>query len=555
MDHDHRQNLDEHWSRRAVVYQIYPRSFKDSNGDGIGDLNGIIEKLDYLNDGTDASLGIGAIWINPVYTSPMKDFGYDISDYRNIDPTFGNLTDFDRLVAEAHRRGIKVIMDFVPNHSSSEHPWFKESRSSRDNPKRDWYIWRDPGLDGGPPNNWLSVFGGSAWSRDDATGQYYMHSFLTSQPDLNWRHKEVQREMMDTLKFWLQRGVDGFRTDAIYHMIKDDQFRNDPPNPDYVPGKGDLFGSLLHVYSQGRPELKDTTNTMCHVLSEHAEATYMVSEAYLGLPQMAEMYKACDNSLHAPLNFNLIDMPWRARAFKEFIDSFEVNLGPNDWPNYTFGNHDRSRVATRLGKARARLAAMLQFTLRGMPFIYYGDELGMADVNISSENTLDPWGKNVPGFDVGRDPERTPMQWDRSPHAGFSDADPWLPVASDYQIANVDAESRDRRSMLSYYRDLIHARAKSDAILLGSYRPLELQGNGDVFSFLREHGDQGALVIMNFSDGERTGSFSTNALRGFSPAKSRIVCDTGCDLRGDKVNLERIVLRPYEGHIVQLEKI
>ncbi|PIR87565.1 MAG: alpha-amylase, partial [Candidatus Harrisonbacteria bacterium CG10_big_fil_rev_8_21_14_0_10_45_28] len=291
------KDINKNWSRRAVVYQIYPRSFKDTDGDGIGDLKGIIEKLDYLNYGTDGSLGITAIWLNPIYKSPMKDFGYDISDYRDIDPIFGDLGIFDRLVAEAHKRGIKIIMDFVPNHTSSEHPWFQESKRAKDNSKRDWYIWRDPKTDGSPPNNWLSIFGGSAWTRDEKTGQYYMHSFLPDQPDLNWRNKDVRDEMADVLRFWLKRGVDGFRTDAMYHLIKDDEFRDDPPNPNYDALRDEPYNAFLHVYSQGRPELTETANTLCNVLGEHSDDIYMVSEAYLGLPQMMEFYKACDNSL------------------------------------------------------------------------------------------------------------------------------------------------------------------------------------------------------------------------------------------------------------------
>lgn len=561
MERNHNKNLSEHWTRSAVVYQIYPRSFKDSNRDGIGDLKGIINKLDYLNDGTEKSLGIGAIWLNPIYASPMKDFGYDISDYRKIDPVFGTLDDFDRLIVESHKRGIKVLMDFVPNHTSDEHPWFKESRSSRDNKKRDWYIWRDPKSDarlqdgqGGAPNNWLSVFGGSAWTRDDATGQYYMHSFLPSQPDLNWRNQEVRDEMGEILRFWLKKGVDGFRTDAVYHLIKDDKFRDDPPNPNYVAGRNEPYDSLLHIYSQGRPELIETANAICNILGEHSNDAYMVSEAYLDLPHMIELYKACDNGLHAPFNFNLMTLPWSGESFKKFIDEFEARLGPNDWPNYTFGNHDRSRVATRLGQARARLAAALQFALRGMPFIYYGDELGMEDVSIAPETIRDPWGKNVPGFNVGRDPERTPMQWDASPHAGFSAAKPWLPIAGNYKTINVSAESDDPRSMLNFYRTLIHVRAKSEALLSGAYRPLNLQGNGNVFSFIREHGGEGVFVAINFSDEEYNVSFSQNMLFGFSPRKCRIVCNTGCDSFGEDINIERMNLRPYEATLITLQK-
>jgi len=535
----------ENWSRRAVVYQIYPRSFKDTDGDGVGDLKGIIDKLDYLDDGTDASLGITAIWLNPIYKSPMKDFGYDISDYHDIDPIFGDLSIFDRLVAEAHKRGIKIIMDFVPNHTSSEHPWFRESKMAKDNARRDWYIWRDPKTDGSPPNNWLSVFGGSAWTRDEKTGQYYMHSFLPDQPDLNWRNKDVRDEMADVLRFWLKRGVDGFRTDAVYHLIKDDEFRDDPPNPNYDASRDEPYNALLHVYSQGRPELAETANTLCNVLGEHSKDTYMVSEAYLGLPQMMELYKACDNSLHAPFNFNLISLPWSAAAFKKFIDEYEKKLGPDDWPNYTLGNHDRSRLATRLGQDRARLAAMMQFTLRGMPFVYYGDELGMEDVQMPADAVIDPWGKNLPGFGVGRDPERTPMQWNSNTNAGFSDGASWLPVALDYKEKNVERESRDPNSMLSFFKELIHYRKNSLALLAGSYKPME-SGNEHIFVFGRECASEKLLAAINFSDSEQIAALSVDGT---------LLCNTHrgkCG--GEKIQTTQLKLNPHEGLMVRLNQ-
>ncbi|MBI4359894.1 MAG: alpha-amylase [Candidatus Jacksonbacteria bacterium] len=535
--------INKNWFRKSVVYQIYPRSFKDTNGDGVGDLNGIIEKLDYLNDGTDASLGINAIWINPIYKSPMKDFGYDISDYRDIDAIFGTMADFDRLVSEAHQRGIKIIMDFVPNHTSREHPWFQESKSSRDNPRRDWYIWRDPRQDGSAPNNWLSVFGGSAWTIDEATGQYYMHSFLPDQPDLNWRNEEVRDEMADTLRFWLKKGIGGFRMDAVYHLIKDDQFRNDPPNPNYNAARDEPYNALLHVYSTGRSELLETANTLCNILGEQGQDTYMVSEAYLGIPQMMELYHACDNSLHAPLNFNLMMLPWNAAEFKKFIDEYEEKLGPGDWPNYTLGNHDRSRLATRLGQSRARLAAMLQFTLRGTPFVYYGDELGMEDVKIPDERCFDPWGKNVPGFNVGRDPERTPMQWNANANAGFTNGAPWLPVSPSYKEKNIESESRDPNSMLSFYKELIHHRTNSYALLTGAYKPME-SGNESVFVFGRECASDKLLVAINFSDSVQTIILSVDGT---------LLCNTHrgkCG--GGKIQSEQLRFDPYEGLIVKL---
>lgn len=527
------------WSRTAVVYQIYPRSFRDAAGkNGVGDLAGIIEKLDYLNDGTKNSLGVTAIWLNPIYQSPMCDFGYDITDHCAIDPVFGDLETFDRLVAEAHKRGIKIIMDFVANHTSVEHPWFTESRSSKNNSKRDWYVWRDAGQDGGPPNNWLSVFGGSAWELDPTTGQYYLHSFLKCQPDLNWRNADVHREMEKVLRFWLARGVDGFRTDAAHFLMKDPEFRDDPANPKYVAGVDNPYESLLHVHSQGAPDLAMTTNGLCDVIGEDDDA-FMVSEAYVEFPEMIQYYKACGNRRQAPLNFGFLFLPWSARLYKDAIDQLEKSLGPNEWPNYVFGNHDYSRVATRLGQERVRLAAMLLFTLRGMPFVYYGDELGMENVKIPAGHEIDPFGKNVPGFDVGRDPERTPMQWNANANAGFSDATPWLPVAPDYKTRNVAAQSADKHSMLSLYKKLIHLRADSSALLSGAYVSME-SGNENVFIFARQSDSEKMIIAINFSDEEQTVEVLSSG---------SVIFTSYSDGRGEKV-MGELRLRVYEGVII-----
>lgn len=537
------KNLKENWSRKAVVYQIYPRSFKDSSGAGIGDLNGIIERLDYLNDGTEKSLGIGAIWLSPIYKSPMADFGYDVSDFFDIEPLFGTLETFDKLVSEAHQRGIRVIMDFIPNHTSSRHPWFIESRSSLRNPKRDWYIWRNPKGNGSPPNNWISVFGGSAWTFDENTRQYYLHSFLAEQPDLNWRNREVRDAMIQVLKFWLNRGVDGFRTGAIYHVIKDNEFRDDPENPNYIPGKDFQYNALLHIYSQGRPEIFDTTNTLCEVLGKY-EDKFMVSEVYLDLPDMVKMYKACSDKLHSPFNFNLMNIPWGAGDYKIFINAYEASLTPEDWPNYVLGNHDRPRLASRLGRDRARLAAMLLLTLRGMPFIYYGDELGMQDVPIPAEKVRDPWGKRTPGFSLGRDPERTPMQWNTEPYAGFSNAEPWLPVGEDFKEYNVETESADPHSIFNLYRRLIHFRKDSPALLQGSYSSLNIMNN-NIFGFVRECPEEKLLILLNFSGEEQELALIFQ--------KAKVICNTSLYKEfGEELDLKDLSLRPYEGYVFTL---
>lgn len=524
------------WSRQTVLYHIYPRSFQDSDGDGIGDLRGIIDRLDYLNDGSEESLGIDAIWLSPVYPSPMADFGYDVADYQDIDPVFGDMAVFDRLLSEAHTRGIKVMLDYVPNHTSLEHPWFQQSRSSRDNPKRDWYIWQPPRSDGSPPNNWLSIFGGPAWTWDETTGEYYLHTFLSQQPDLNWRHPEVRKHMWDVLRFWLDRGVDGFRTDAVYHLIKDDQFRDDPSNPDYDPERDDPYDSLLHTYSRGQEGVSDVLSGICAVVGEY-ENTYLISEAYVDIPQMLELYHACsEHHIHAPFNFNLIGREWSAAAYRDFIDHFDASLHDEGWPNYVLGNHDRPRLASRLGEERAKLLGMMQLTLRGMPVIYYGEEIGMQNGDIPREHQLDPRGHHRPG--AGRDPERTPMQWDDTAHAGFTTGTPWLPVGDNYRERNVSVEHTDPGSCLDMYRRLIHYRRDSPALLTGRYQSLDCE-NDAIFTYQRICDNEVLQVALNFSDQPQT----------LSVDRATLVCSTHAEPHAP---LEGSVsLQPYEGQVLQ----
>ncbi len=377
------------WWQRGIIYQIYPRSFQDSNDDGVGDLPGIASRLDYLE-----RLGVDAIWLSPIYPSPMADFGYDISNYIDVDPLFGTLAEFDRLVEDVHRRGMRIVLDFVPNHTSDKHPWFKESRSSRDNPKRDWYIWRDPAPGGGPPNNWLSNFGGQAWELDEATGQYYYHAFLKEQPDLNWRNHDVQQAMLDVLRFWLDRGVDGFRVDVIWHIVKDDEFRDNLPNPDYGPQLAP-HRQLLATYNTDRPEVHDIIGQMRAVLDEYDERM-MVGEIYLPLERLVTYYGAQGSGVHLPFNFHLIELPWHARAIDDAVRRYEAILPSYGWPNWVLGNHDNPRIASRIGRAQARVAMMLLLTLRGTPTIYYGDEIGMQNVPIPPDRVQDPFEKNVP---------------------------------------------------------------------------------------------------------------------------------------------------------------
>src|ERR1700739_4789063 len=381
------------WWKRAVIYEIYPRSFQDSNGDGIGDLRGILDRLDYL-----VEFGVDAVWISPIYPSPMADFGYDISDYCEIDLLFGTMADFDRLLAEVHRRGLRLILDFVPNHTSDRHPWFLESRSSRENAKRDWYIWQDQ------PNNWTSNFGGSAWEFDAASGQYYYHSFLKQQQDLNWRNPAVVEAMLDVLRFWLRKGVDGFRVDVMWVMIKDDQFRDNPPNPGFRLGSPSNH-RFLPVHNSDRPEVHAIVAEMRSVVDEFS-GRVLIGEIYLPGPQLMSYYGKNLKGANLPFNFHLLQCPWSADAVAEVISEYDRALPEGAWPNWVLGNHDQPRIASRVGKHQARVAAMLLFTLPGTITMYYGDEIGMTNVPVAPEQVQDPAGKNEPGIGRGRDPER-----------------------------------------------------------------------------------------------------------------------------------------------------
>jgi alpha-glucosidase len=481
---------DNCWWRQGVIYQIYPRSFQDANRDGIGDLEGIRRRLDHL-----VSLKIDAIWISPIYASPMADFGYDVSDHRAIDPIFGTMKDFDRLLDEAHRKGLKVILDYVPNHTSDQHPWFVESRASRRNPKRDWYVWRDARADGGPPNNWTSEFGGPAWTFDETTGQFYFHAYLTQQPDLNWRNPEVVAAMLEVLRFWFDRGVDGFRVDAIHHLFEDAQLRDDPVDPDWREGLPPSR-RLLRSYSMDQPEVHGAIALMRGVAKSYADERLLIGEAYLPIERLMAYYGMALSGFHLPFNFHLISTPWKPKAIAALIDEYETALPQGGWPNWVLGNHDRSRVATRLGPEQARVAAMLLLTLRGTPTLYQGDEVGMADVPIPPHLLRDPLGKNEPGF--GRDPERTPMQWDASPHAGFSSVEPWLPVARDFTTRNVENQSSDSGSMLSLHRALIALRREEAALAIGSYALV--QASEHMLAYERCHGERRLIVALNFGD-------------------------------------------------------
>jgi alpha-glucosidase len=478
------------WWQTGVIYQIYPLSFMDSNGDGYGDLAGISSKLDYVK-----GLGVDAIWLSPIYPSPLADWGYDVSDYKAIHPLCGTMEDFDRLLADVHERGMKLILDFVPNHTSDQHSWFVESKSSRENPKRDWYIWKNAGRDDSPPNNWLSVFGGSAWERDAASGQYYMHSFLKEQPDLNWRNPEVQAAMLDVMRFWLDKGVDGFRVDALWHVIKDEQFRDNPLDPDYVPGEMKPYEKYIGAYSGGQPALHEVVGLMRHVADQYKDRV-LIGEMYLPVEELMGYYgRERDTGLHLPYNFQLIVLPWKAVEIFAGVNRYEASLPEFAWPNWVLGNHDKPRVASRVGAEQARIAAMLLLTLRGTPTIYSGDEIGMVNGKVPPERERDPVGRLLDSGKFGRDPERTPMQWTGEPGAGFTTGEPWLPIGEDAGRVNVEAEQGDEGSMLAFYRRLLELRRKEPALQIGSYVPAGQKKN--LFAFLRELGEDCFLVAVN----------------------------------------------------------
>jgi len=526
------------WWQTDVIYQIYPRSFLDRNGDGIGDLRGIAGRLDYLVD-----LGVGAIWISPIFASPMADFGYDISDYNSIDPLFGTMADFDALMKAAHDRDLKVILDFVPNHTSDQHPWFQQSRASRDNPRRNWYIWRNPAQPGVAPNNWLSEFGGSAWEFDGLTGQYYYHAFHTRQPDLNWRNPAVRSAMHEVLRFWLRKGVDGFRVDVIWHLVKDDQYRDNPINPQFRLGDPPNR-RLVPLYTTDRPEVHDLIAAMRRVIDEFDDRV-LIGEIYLPIERLIAYYGRDLSGVHLPFNFSLIGARWQAQSIAKLIDEYEAALPPGGWPNWVLGNHDRPRIASRVGPDQARVAAMLLLTLRGTPTIYYGDEIGMQQVPIPPEQIRDPLEKNVPGRGLGRDGARTPLQWDGGKFAGFATVAPWLPVAANYAQQNIAEQIRNPGSIYRLYRRLLALRREQPALRRGSYRPIS--ANGDLLLYTREFEGDRIFVVLNL------GSEPTAVALPAESRAGRLLVSTFGD-RDRELVREIIDIRGNEGVVVELSK-
>jgi alpha-glucosidase len=566
------------WWQMGVIYQVYPRSFQDTDGDGVGDLRGITARLDYL-----VGLGVDAIWVSPFYPSPMADFGYDVADYTGVDPLFGTMEDFDALLAAAHAKGLRVILDFVPNHSSDRHPWFVESRSSRTsglaNKKRDWYLWRDaamPGDDWKParervPNNWMSQFGGPAWTWDEGTQQFYLHSFLKEQPDLNWRNPEVRAAMYAAMRFWLDRGVDGFRMDVLWLLVKDAEFRDnvagvihnaDQPETQEIVAEmravleayGDSFEVLWPAKKQILRFAKDDNSKVAMSPSGRV----LIGEIYLPLPELVRYYGTPHRAsalagdpgagmqlsgANLPFNFHLIQTQWAADAIAEVIRRYEELLPVGAWPNYVLGNHDQSRLATRIGARQARAAAMLLLTLRGTPTMYYGDELGMTDVAIAPEQVRDPAARDG---GKGRDPERSPMIWVGAANAGFTAPGvvPWLPLVSDWETANAAAQSGEKKSMLMLYRKLLALRRQHDTLRAGGIA--EVMAEGAVLRFRRVGLEDGESVdfqvLLNLGAEVAT----------VECAKGTVVLTTLLDGEGSRVE-GTVTIEGGEGLLVALE--
>lgn len=490
------------WWRGAVIYQVYPRSFADSNGDGTGDLPGLIGKLDYI-----ASLGVDAIWVSPFYRSPMADFGYDISDYRDVDPVFGTLADFDRLLAESHRRGLRVIVDQVLSHSSDRHPWFEESRRSRDNPKADWYVWADPQADGTPPNNWLSIFGGSAWQWEPRRGQYYLHNFLVSQPDLNYHNPQVAAQMLDEAEFWLQRGVDGFRLDAINFCFHDAQLRSNPAKPlAERKGRGytidNPYAAQYHVHDNTQPETLGFVEQLRKLVDRYPGAMTLGEISCEDPFAAVRDYTAGDRRLHSAYCFELLVDHFSTAHVRDVFATLTARA-PDFWPVWAVGNHDVARVASRWScegvepARRAKLLNAFLLSLRGTACSYQGEELGLGEVSLPREALRDPYGVAFWPTFKGRDGCRTPMPWDaRDPQGGFTRGQPWLPMPDEHRECAVSVQNADPASILNAYRAMVKFRRAQPALRQGTMRLLD--STAEIIAVVREHADQALLAAFNF---------------------------------------------------------
>jgi alpha-glucosidase len=525
------------WWKHGVIYHLYVRSFYDSNGDGIGDLQGIIQKFDYL-----IQLGIKAIWLSPIYESPMKDYGYDIVNYREIDSSYGKMDDFKLLLELAHSNQIKIIMDLVMNHTSDKHPWFLESSSSIKNPKRDWYIWKSP-RNGKVPTNWKSAFGGSAWEWDNKTNQYYLHSFLKEQPDLNWRNKELQQAFFDEVRFWLELGVDGFRLDVINYIVKDEKFRDNPLIKWGKPTKHRL-------YSRNRGTSIKIVRKLRELVESYGDKM-LVGEIYTPPPgnnqTVINYLDKGDNALHLAFDFSLIFRYWNAKKYFKCIEAWEKNLPEKGWPTYVLSNHDLLRSYNRFGIGRnkhqkAYLTSLLLLTLRGTPFIYYGEEIGMQNQKIRRKHIKDPLGIKFWPFFTGRDKSRTPMQWSDKKYAGFSNTKPWLPVNRNFYRINVEHQLKVNNSLLNHYKFLIAFRNTSEIVQKGKLTFVNTGQNG-VLGYYRVLDNQTLYVLLNFKN--NTVTLPLNNEETWS-------CIYSTSNQNEKLIQDFIVLDKFEGLILNL---
>jgi alpha-glucosidase len=490
---------DRQWWCDAVIYEIYVRSFQDGNGDGVGDLAGIRQRLPYV-----AALGVDAVWLTPFFESPGRDHGYDISGYTAVDPSMGDLAEVDGLLAEAHELGLRVLIDFVPNHTSDLHPWFLDARLARTAQHHSWYLWAEPAQGGGPPNNWLSVFGGPAWTYEPDLSQYYMHSIMPSMPDLNWRDPELEQAMFDVLRFWLDRGVDGVRVDCAHYLMKHPSL---PDNPPATPGvlafhrpMGD-YDEQRHVYDKGHPDIHGVYQRLRAVLDGYGSGSrsrVSVGEVHVfDLREWASYYGEQLDELHLPFNFGLLIAPWRADAIAQLIDRIEAAVPPGAWPTWVMGNHDEPRVASRVGPGQARVAMMLLLTLRGTPTIFAGDELGLPSATPLAAGH-DPWAMTDPA--LSRDPARAPMPWTAAAHRGFTGraAGAWQPTYPS-NVSDVAAQTADPASLLTLTRDLLRLRRDSPALRAGSYRPVDALPE-PVLGYVRSYADEQVMVLLNLGD-------------------------------------------------------
>jgi alpha-glucosidase len=500
--------MSHHWWQHTSIYQIYPRSFKDSNNDGIGDLQGIISKLDYIQD-----LGFETIWISPFFASPQQDFGYDISDFLSIAPEYGDMADVEELIEQVHARGMRLLFDLVMNHTSIEHPWFQESRGSRDNSKRDWYIWRS-GKGRRPPNNWTAIPGGSGWHYDGSRDQYYFASFLPFQPDLNYHNPQVREAMLNVARFWLDKGIDGYRLDIFHSVYKDAQLRNNPPSIHYIPHNDEagFFQKWEHTLHQ--PETFQLARDLRSMAKSYSPEKMLVGEVFGGHEIIKEYLGQHQDGLNLVFLWDLLHVKPKASFFRNIIQRYEEYYPPPYSPLYVFGNHDQKRLISKVGgePRMAKLLALLQFTLRGIPVTYYGEEIGMAEVQISARQAKDPLGQRyrwVPPFlanalnlYINRDGCRTPMQWDDNPQAGFCsvEADPWLPIHENYTLVNVAQQQKDKDSILNTYKGLLELRKENKALRDGTLHLLDIAPDeSSLLIYRREHEGQTVLVAINFS--------------------------------------------------------